>query len=76
MVRLCVVLLSVSILWIFGTFPWLLVNSLLCSKASKTCPNPDQFGQQALLILIIDALALSVGIYAAFQLRAIGRSKQ
>lgn len=75
MTRLYVLMLVISVLWIFGTLPWLVVNRLLCaSSASDVCAHPD-FGQQASSILLLDALLIATSVYAIVQLRRVGRSR-
>jgi hypothetical protein len=75
MVSVCVLLLVASILWIFGTLPWLIVNFFLCSPqpASIACANPSTYTQEALLILTFDALLLAVSIFSILQLRSLAR---
>jgi hypothetical protein len=72
--RLCVLLLIGSVLWVFGTLPWLAINYLMCSSAATSvCAEPDLFQQRALLILAIDALLMTVSIFSVYYLREMRR---
>lgn len=69
MVKLYVAILASAIVWIFGSLPWLILNGILCSQTSQVCTNPDAFRQQASIVLLMDAVLLIAGIFAARQLR-------
>jgi hypothetical protein len=77
MVSVCVALLGAAIVWIFGTLPWLVINYFLCSSENPiACDDPKNYGQQALLVLALDAMLLAIGIFSALQLKSLGRVRR
>ncbi len=68
--------LLLSVIWIFGTLPWIVLNSVLCNPdpdPGAACAAPQNFGRYTRLILSIDIIAVLLSGFAIFQLRQLRR---
>ena len=77
MVRLWVSLLAVAVVWIFGTWPWIIINNFLCSQdPPMVCPEPAEFWRKVGLVLTMDAVLIGLAAVALQRLRQLTRARR
>lgn len=75
MIVVFVSFLVASVLWVFGTLPWLVINFFLCASPdpSIACAYPETYGYYARQILATDAIVLICCGFAIAQIRRLRR---
>lgn len=69
--------LVMAVIWVFGTLPWVIVNSVLCTPdPGVACAAPQNFGRYIRFILSADIIVLLLSGFAIFQLRRLHRLRQ
>ncbi|MEB3210896.1 MAG: hypothetical protein VKL39_06055 [Leptolyngbyaceae bacterium] len=78
MISVLVLFIVGSVLWVFGTLPWLIINFFLCTspEPSVACAYPDTYGYYARQILATDFIVILCSGFAIAQIRRLRRAQQ
>ncbi|MEO0406101.1 MAG: hypothetical protein AAF289_01995 [Cyanobacteria bacterium P01_A01_bin.135] len=68
--RAILLFLVATVLWIFGSLPWVVINSLLCDRGfTGACPDPKAVSTAVRQILALDLILMIMAAFAVIQLR-------
>ncbi len=75
-IAVLVLFLMCSVLWVFGTLPWVIINYFLCTSpdSSVACAYPDTYGYYMRQILATDVIVIICSGFAIAQIRRIRRA--
>ncbi len=67
-----VMLIATAVVWIFGSFPWVQIGSILCvQQPPLACDQPQVFGLQVLGVVVLDGILGAIAYRAVRQLRRL-----
>lgn len=75
MIVVLVLFLVGSVLWVFGTLPWVIINYPLCTspEPSVACAYPNTYGYYMRQILATDVIVIICSGFAIAQIRRLRR---
>lgn len=70
MYRAIALFLVAAVLWICGSLPWVIINTLLCDRNfTAACPDPEAVRTAVRQILALDLILIIMSAFAIVQLR-------
>jgi hypothetical protein len=76
MIAILILFIVGSVVWFFGTLPWLIINFFLCTSPdpSVACAYPDTYGYYARQIIATNVIVIICSGFAIAQIRRLRRA--